>query len=141
MAIEKPRNQRRRGRRNNRRNRDHHQRTEAEQLDYEMELMRARREGREEDFRRDEREKMRVRAAARLDEEMNEYFAAKKATDDEEDPSKNAPNASASDSKPNDSDSVPLNADANSKEMSVEPATGTADVPPSVTDTAAVASN
>lgn len=49
-------------------------RTEAEQLDYEMELLRAQREGREEEFRAEERAKLRTRRLTQLDEEMDDYF-------------------------------------------------------------------
>lgn len=65
------------------RRRDHHQRSSAEQLDYEMELHRAQREGREEEFKEEERKKMRVRAAARLDAEMDEYFKDRPSKDGE----------------------------------------------------------
>lgn len=76
--IEKPRGRRGRdsrrgGRRGNGRRREK-LRTEAEQLDYEMELLRAQREGREEEFRAHERAKLRARKAASLDAEMDEYF-------------------------------------------------------------------
>lgn len=49
-------------------------RTKAEQLDYEMELLRAQREGREEEFRAEERAKLRARRLTQLDDEMDDYF-------------------------------------------------------------------
>lgn len=48
-----------------------------------MELHRAQREGREEEFKEEERKKMRVRAAARLDAEMDEYFKDRPSKDGE----------------------------------------------------------
>lgn len=54
-----------------------YQRTQAEQLDYEMELLRAQREGREEEFKRQEREKLRSKFTASLDAEMDEYFKSR----------------------------------------------------------------
>lgn len=53
------------------------QRTEAEQLDYEMELLRAQREGREDEFKQQEREKRRAKFAASLDAEMDDYFKSR----------------------------------------------------------------
>lgn len=52
-------------------------RTEAEQLDYEMELLKAQRDGREEEFKTEERAKLRARKAEELDAEMDEYFKKK----------------------------------------------------------------
>lgn len=49
-------------------------RTQAEQLDYEMELLRAQREGREEEFRTGERAKLRAQRLTQLDDEMDDYF-------------------------------------------------------------------
>lgn len=79
--IEKPKGRRGRdgrkgGRRGSGRRREK-LRTDAEQLDYEMELMRAQHEGREEEFRAEERAKMHARRAASLDAEMDEYFKKK----------------------------------------------------------------
>lgn len=64
------------------RRRKNHQRTAAEQLDYDMELHRAQREGREEEFKQEEREKLRARTAARLDAEMDDYFSSRPKKDD-----------------------------------------------------------
>lgn len=66
------------------------QRSEAEQLDYEMELLRAQREGREEEFKQQEREKRRAKFAASLDAEMDEYFKSRP-KDDETANGDNAP--------------------------------------------------
>lgn len=52
-----------------------------------MELLRAQREGREEEFKRQEREKLRERTAARLDAEMDDYFSSRPKKD--EPPSEN----------------------------------------------------
>lgn len=52
-------------------------RTAQEQLDYEMDLLRARRDGREEEFVREEREKLHAKRAANLDAEMDDYFSKK----------------------------------------------------------------
>lgn len=52
-------------------------RTEVEQLDYEMELLKAQREGREEEFKTEERAKLRAKKAQELDAEMDDYFKKK----------------------------------------------------------------
>lgn len=54
----------------------------AEQLDFEMELLRAQREGREDDFRKEHAEKRREKRKQTLDDEMDEYFKARDAVED-----------------------------------------------------------
>lgn len=100
MSITKPRggNRRRRGGRGGGRRapsrRKEHLRTEAEQLDYEMELLRAQREGREEQFKTAERAKLHARKAQQLDAEMDEYFKKKDdVAEEKEAEKKDAPEA------------------------------------------------
>lgn len=47
-----------------------------------MELLRAQREGREEEFKQQEREKRRAKFAASLDAEMDEYFKSRQKDDE-----------------------------------------------------------
>lgn len=49
-----------------------------------MELLRAQREGREEEFKKQEREKLMAKKAAELDKEMDDYFKEKDAKKDDE---------------------------------------------------------
>lgn len=51
----------------------------AEQLDYEMELLRAKRENREKEFLEEQRKKKREKRKQTLDDEMDAYFAARDA--------------------------------------------------------------
>ncbi len=51
----------------------------AEQLDYEMELLRAQRDNREKEFLEEQRKKRREKRKQTLDDEMDAYFAARDA--------------------------------------------------------------
>lgn len=110
------------------------QRSEAEQLDYEMELLRAQREGREEEFKQQEREKRRAKFAASLDAEMDEYFKSRPKDDE----TANGDNAPAGDTdtpstkpegstgptpEPQPTKDLPENPDKPSEEVPVETAT------------------
>lgn len=82
-------------------------RTEAEQLDYEMELLKAQREGREEEFKAEERAKLRAKKAQELDAEMDDYFKQKDDATDEKDGK-----GEAQESQSNGDKSVPQNGQA-----------------------------
>lgn len=51
----------------------------AEELDYQMELLKAQREGREEEFKAEQAAKRREKKKKSLDDEMDAYFASKHA--------------------------------------------------------------
>lgn len=74
------------------RRKDFYKRTSQEQLDYEMDLLRAQREGREEEFKKEASEKLRASRAAVLDAEMDDYFSKGNAAQQRENENRSSTN-------------------------------------------------